>query len=261
MAKEQAFDLDVYARHIILFMGPGKSGKTTTAFNLFGRENTTVLSFDKEGLKPIVPVPSCFIIDLTNPWKDTYETITGALKNTTKSAILVDDLTHAGQAFYAYERKHGRHSNKVKFYGDAIEHMRDLMDYLKYNTDKHIIYTCTSKIVLEEDNNETVRITMPNVLGTNTFAQELPARVDHLFFMLPPQRQTQIVKDAKGKITGKEVKHIRKILTQSDNDIVAGNRMNQAGGSQILTLEEEVTIDDNLTNLTALRNKLLQRKE
>lgn len=260
MAKEQSLNFEVFDRHIILFMGPGKSGKTSTAFNLFGRENTSVLSYDVEGLKPIRPVTSCFVIDLQNAWKDTWETLP-ELKKVKQTTILVDDLTHAGNAFFAEARRTSRHNNKMKMYGDAIEHLRDLMDYLKYNLpDKHIVYTCTSRIVVEDDDDEKIRLTMPNVIGKDTFAQEIPARVDHLFFMLPPVAKTRVTKDQKGRVTGKQTLWERKILTQSTGSILAGNRMNQAGGEQILTLEEEVTIGEGLSNIEALRNKLLQKE-
>lgn len=253
MAKERAYTGDdVTKRHIILFAGPGKSGKTTIAYHLFGRENTSILSYDEIGMKSIRPVPSAFVINPNDPWKDTLNTLP-ELKNLKKQALLVDDLTHMGNMFFRHIRDTAKHSNTLKMYGGAIDYSRQVMEYCKWNlTHMHIIYTCTTRSVTDEDGE---RWTFPNVIGKDTFAQEIPALVDHLFFVMPPVQETIIpggrAKDARTVIS-------RKILTSGNGAIIAGNRMNQAGQQPILELTEEVAIEDgSLENIEKLRKKLL----
>jgi len=249
MPKLQTYD-GASDRHIILLMGPSKAGKTTLACLLFGKQNTFVLSFDPDGLKSVRPIDA-FIVDPKKPWDycvDVFPEIT-KLKGK-KNTCVVDDLTHMGYVFLRVQKSY---KDSRKTYGEAIEQMRQLVEKLKYDFPwLNIIYTSTDMYV--EDQEEKVVMTYPNVIGRYTFAQEMPGRCDHVFYLLPPKQRKKVVDGGKRLIIDKVE---RKILTTSDGVLMAGNRVNQAGGETILELQEEVSVDDGLKNIERLRSKLL----
>lgn len=238
-------------RHTILLLGPPKAGKSTLASHLFGQENTIVLAYDPDGLKSN-PDTDALIIDHKNAWQDSiaaFDMIKKDYKH--KTCIVINDITTAGMTFL---RNAPQGRDLRRSYGIAIDQLRQLIEKLKFDFSQSVIIEAVDMYI--EDENAGVIFTYPNVIGKNTFAQQLPGMLDHVFYVNPPKTKTVI--DPKTKKPVKQ--QLRTILTQSDGLKLAGNRVNTAGQKPILELTEEVSIGSGLDNIEILRNKLLRRE-
>jgi hypothetical protein len=236
-------------------MGPSKSGKTTLACYLFGKPNTAVVSYDPDGLRSVRPIDNVFIIGEASgkPHDDFINSLPHLQKLKGKvTTIVVDDLMHAGMTYLENAKPS---PNKLKMYGEAIGQLREVVNKLKYDfTWANVIFTATDMYVADKEDEDAPVMTYPNVIGRYTFAQEMPARCDHVFFVLPPKQIKTIRPGTNGKIM--DVNCERKILTTADGIRLAGNRMNTID-EHILELKEEVTIGEGLNNIEQLRAKLL----
>jgi len=236
------------SRHTIILMGPPKSGKSTLAVNLFGRENTIVIAYDREGMKSVGKVDQ-LLIDPSKVAQETIDALAYIKSHCAhKKCIIVNDMTHAGRYYYAVAPAS---KDDRKMYQYAIQNLRSLV--MKLNSEfpnQHIIYECVDMYI--EDKEDKVVYNYPNVPGRTTFAQEFPGMVDHVFYVNLPREKTTI-------INGKPIKSIeRTILTASDGLRLAGNRLNIAGESKVIDLSESVMIEDgSFANIEALRKKIL----
>jgi hypothetical protein len=240
--------LNIAKRRMMLFFGPAKSGKTTLACNLLGKDNTVVFAFDPDGVKSVLPI-DVFYIDPKRPWEDTLDTLNELQKlKDKKKCIVVSDLTQASKLYY---RTSGDFKDPRKTYGIAIDRMMQLMEQLKQNFRwATIIFEAVDMYV--EDEQEKITTALPNVIGKTTLAPQIPMMVDDvLYFNLPKQIKQ---KSADGKSIETVVE--RTILTAADGFKLAGNRINKAGETAILDLNEEVSIGHNdFSKIEALRKK------
>lgn len=234
--------------HTILMVGPPGSGKSTLAVNLFGKEVTVVIAYDRRGLKAVGEVDA-LLIDPARPWEDSIEALQVIQRSFShKKCIVVNDATTMSRMLL-FAEKPSRDARQP--YAMAINKLRQFM--LKLTTefkDKHIIVECVDQLVRDEE--DKVTYTAPNVIGKDTFALEFPGMFDHVFYVNMPDTATTIV-------DGKPVTRVsRTILTQSVKGKLAKNRVNVAGEPRILDISEPVTIEDgNFDNIEALRQKLL----
>ncbi len=236
-------------RRMMLFFGPAKSGKTTLACNLLGKDKTVVLAFDPDGVKSVLPI-DVFYIDPKDPWKDTLDTLNNLQKlKGSKNCIVVSDLTQASKMFF---RTAGEHKDERKTYGIAIDRMMQLIEQLKQNF-KWATVILEAVDMYVEDSQEKITTALPNVIGKNTLAPQIPMMVDDVFyFNLPIQRK--VPNPTTHKI---DTVVERTILTSADGFKLAGNRINKAGEPVILELNEEVAIGNNdFSKIDSLRKKL-----
>jgi hypothetical protein len=237
-------------KHSILMVGPGKAGKSTLSVNLFGRENTVVIAYDRKGLKSVGEVDA-LLIDPKNIWTDTIEALQCIRRDfppNKKSCIVVNDMTFMSRMLL-YAEKESKDNRKR--YALAIDKLRQFCIKLTTEfTDYHIIAEVVDQLI--RDDNDNVGYTAPSVIGKDTFALELPGMFDHVFYVNLPETKTTIV-------NGKPfTKTTRTILTQSVGGKQAGNRMNIVGEPRILDISEEVMIEDgSFANIDKLRKKLL----
>ena len=235
------------SRHTMLFVGPPGSGKTTLACHLFGKENTISIAYDPKQLKAVGKIDA-LLMDPHRPWEDTIEAL-AVLKRDFKhkKCITVSDMTHMSRQLLYAEPK-GKDVRRA--YAMAIDKLRQFIEKLLTEFDQHIIMEAVDMFIRDEE--DKVMYTLPNVIGKDTFATELPGMVDHVFYVNLPKNVTEIVN---GKPT---TKVIRTILTQANGTALAKNRMNIAGEPRILDISEVVMIEDgSFANIEALRMKLL----
>jgi hypothetical protein len=237
-------------KHSILMVGPGKAGKSTLAVNLFGKENTVVIAFDRKGLKSVGKVDA-LLIDPLHVWDDTLEALRIIKKDfppSKKTCIDINDMTFMSRMLL-YAEKESKDNRKR--YALAIDKLRQFAIKITTEfTDYHIIAEVVDQLIRDENDN--LSYTAPSVIGKDTFALELPGMFDHVFYVNLPQTITKIV-------AGKAVTTTtRSILTQTVGGRQAGNRMNVVGEPRILDISEEVMIEDgSFANIEKLRQKLL----
>ena len=235
---------------MILAYGPAKSGKTTFACNLMGKENTVVLAFDHDGTKSVLPI-DVFYMDSKRPWEDWLETVNELQKlKGKKKCIVLSDLTSASRLMLYTA---GEFKDPRKIYGVAIDRMTQMINKLKFEFTWATVILEAVDIYIE-DENEKVTVALPNVIGKATFAPTIPAMVDDVFYFLNPRVTKEYNATTKQFVQKVE----RFILTSSDGFKLAGNRVNKAGEEQILDLNEEVSIgvDGNMSHLQSLRERM-----
>lgn len=239
--------------HSILMIGPPKSGKSTLSVNLFGKDKSLVIAYDRRGLKSVGKVDA-LLIDPAHVWDDSLEALSYIKKNyppSVKQCIIINDATHMSRMLL-YEEKASKDNRKR--YAGAMDKLRQFMLKLTTEfTDYHLIVESVDQIIRDED--DQTSYTAPNVIGKDTFAMELPGMFDHVFYVELPTSKVEMV-------GGKPKEIIRRtILTQANKGKLAGNRMNVAGEPRILDISEEVMIEDNsFANIDKLRAKLLGGK-
>lgn len=241
--------LDTLAKSIVLekqdflFIGPSGVGKTYAAEHLhppalFINADGGLRTVAKSGTgtsKEIdirtQPDPFSYFINTLIPI---------LLPQTEYKTLVIDSITALSELFY---RKVAgvtpNPSYTLKNYGTTIDQLRQIVSKLK-TAKANVIYTAT-EIGIPNDTGG-IEAYIPNVAGKETFARQLPAYMDQVWFFIIKSTPQPPTKDANGKMII-ERRTERKILTAPTGQRIGKDR------DGVLLIEEEI-------NFEQLRQKL-----
>ena len=219
-----------------LFIGASGTGKTYASALL----KPPALFIDTEGgLRTVAAMDDTGAKTINiqgddKPWETMINVVIPTLLQQDQfPTIVLDSLTGLSNLYYRQVAGvNPAPSHTLKNYGQTIDRLRQTVSKLK--TAKANVIFITTELAIVSDN-DVVDTYIPNVAGKETFARELPAHVDEVwFFVINEERSTAMVN---GKpIT--ERRATRKIITAPTGQRIGKDR------DGVLKLEEEIDFDE-----------------
>jgi len=219
-----------------LFIGASGTGKTYASALL----KPPALFLDTEGgLRTVASMPAtgAKTINLQGelrPWETMTDVVLPAILDQEEfPTIVLDSLSGLSSLYYRQVAGvNPSASHTLKNYGQTIDRLRQTVSKLK--TAKANVIFITTELAIINDN-DVVETYIPNVAGKETFARELPAHMDEVwFFLIKEERKTTMI-DGKPKT---ERRTERKILTAPTGTRVGKDR------DGVLELEEEMNFEE-----------------
>jgi len=257
---------------LILILGGKAVGKSTLAkllaggYSQNGYERCLSLAVDPNGPVACRPIRAVYP-DAEDPWGwfqgfMDYGSQQAYKKMSAPFGLILDDATALSTRLIQQVVLQGSwrgdsrgEQPNLKEYGVAIERLRRISQWMRNKSPFQCNIIVSNELYIEDTERE-VLMFGPNVVGKNTFAQELPALATHLFYVLPPKQAKRTWdKNTKQWVSQPNTGH-RFVLTVPDGSRPAGNRLNTL---QEITLDERESIQPG--DLVNFRRKIFPGDE